>query len=182
MDNPSDSPRNQTDVDIGDLKRLENGIREGEAPYHFLAEAIPHLVWTAQPDGTIDYFNERCMIYTGCTREELFGWGWERVIHPDDFPLKLQLYHQAIESGTEFRHEYRIRRHDGQYRWHQGHAVPFRDEAGIIRRWYGTCTDVDALKQTEAARLRQEQERRYLMEAAHCLLWYADVYDTGHPD
>jgi two-component system cell cycle sensor histidine kinase/response regulator CckA len=272
---------------------VNDNIRDSNEQFRFLADAIPHLVWMMQPDGAIDYFNERCLAYTGCTFEELVGWGWGRVIHPDDYPLKMQLYRQAIENGTEFRHEYRIRRYDGQYRWHQGSAVPYRDEAGIIRRWYGTCTDVDELKQTENAlrasqerlqaivsnvpvilfatdkegtyilaegkgleavgrvpgelvgmsvfgfeqeypdlvehirralagetvqwlaaiddivydshcspirdadgelagvigvaidvteRMRQEQERQYMMDAAHCLLWYADVYDTGHPD
>lgn len=282
-----------TATDVDDLKRLENNIREREARYRFLAEAIPHLVWAAQPDGTIDYVNGRCVKYSGHTVEGLVDWGWKSVIHPDDVSLTLRLYRQAIESGNEFRHEYRIRRFDGQYRWHQGRALPFRDDEGNIRRWYGACTDVDALKQTEAAlraskeqlqavvsnvpvilfaidkdgtfaltegkgleavgqlpgalvgrsvfefepeysdlvqhirralagetvqwlaqiddivfdahctplpastgepagligvaidvteRMRQEQERQYVMEAAHCLLWYADVYNTDHPD
>ena len=127
------------------------------------------LIWASQPDGTIDYFNARSMEYTGATPEELYAQGWQRVIHPEDYPLLFHVYHEAIQHGKEFRCELRIRRADGQYHWHQAHAVPLHDAQGTSLRWYGTCTDIDALKQIEnalrnrEARLQASEERQRLI-------------------
>ena len=137
--------------------------------YRLMADAIPHLIWASQSDGAIDYFNARSMEYTGATPEALYAQGWQRVIHPEDYPLLFHSYHEGIRRGEEFRCELRIRRADGQYRWHQAHAVPLHDAQGGILRWYGTCTDVDALKQTEnalrnrEARLQASEERQRLI-------------------
>ena len=139
--------------------------------YRFMADLIPHLIWATRADGTIDYFNTRCIEYTGATPEQLYAQGWQSVIHPDDYLLLFHSYHEAIDQGQEFRYELRIRRKDGQYYWHQAHAVPLYDAQGNVARWYGTCTDVDALKQTENAlrnresRLQASEERQRLIFA-----------------
>lgn len=110
--------------------------------FKLLAETIPHFVWTADASGYTDYFNQRWSTYTGCLPDEPFGWGWQKWIHDDDLQRCLARWNSAVESGEGYETEYRIRRHDGVYRWHLGRAMPVRDEAGNIVKWFGTCTDV----------------------------------------
>lgn len=108
--------------------------------FKLLAESIPHLVWTADPSGYTDYFNQRWYNYTG--QADSTGWEWQKAIHEDDLPRCLVRWKSAIESGERYETEYRIRRHDGVYRWHIGRALPVKNEEGEIVKWFGTCTDV----------------------------------------
>lgn len=110
--------------------------------FKLLAESIPHLVWTADSSGYTDYFNQRWYIYTGCEETESTGWAWQQSIHEDDLQRCLVRWKSAIESSEGYETEYRIRRHDGVYRWHIVRALPVKDESGNIIRWFGTCTDV----------------------------------------
>ena len=110
--------------------------------FKLLAENIPHFVWTADASGCAEYFNQRWNSYTGCSPGEPFGWGWQKWIHNDDLQRCLARWKSAVESGDGYETEYRIRRHDGVYRWHLGRAMPVRDEYGNIVKWFGTCTDV----------------------------------------
>jgi len=124
---------------------------------HDLADALPQLVWVAKPDGYIEHYNQSCLEYTGLTHDELLGWGWQRVLHPDEVHLKLRLWAEALQTGHIFEIEYRLRQRDGQYRWHLGRAVPFRDAHGQIVKWFGISTDIEAQKQAEQ-RLRESQQ------------------------
>ncbi|MCM2264426.1 MAG: PAS domain S-box protein [Desulfuromonadales bacterium] len=120
--------------------------------FRALAETIPHLVWSARSDGFRDYFNERLLNYLGRTLEEMQGWTWQEVLHPDDRQRTIAAWAEAKTRGTELCIEYRIRRGaDGVYRWHEGRATPVRDAAGNIVRWFGTCTDIDERKRAEGA-------------------------------
>lgn len=108
------------------------------------ADAIPLIVWTANPDGELDYYNRQWEIYTGLSATETTGWGWAPVIHPDDLQRCIERWTQAFTSGEPYEIEYRFKRaQDGRYRWHLGRATPFKDDKGTIVKWFGTATDID---------------------------------------
>ncbi len=135
-----------------------------EQYYRFLAESIPQIVWTARPDGFIDYYNQRWHDYTGMTLEQTQGWSWQPVLHPDDLENCIRRWAHAIETGETYEIEYRFKRAtDGQYRWHLGRALPLRDRDGEIIKWLGTCTDIDDRK-------RMEESQRFLAEASQVLV------------
>ncbi|WP_228057261.1 PAS domain S-box protein [Tychonema sp. LEGE 07203] len=129
------------------LAREQAARRQAEASeqlYRVLAEAIPQIVWTALPDGAIDYYNQRWFEYTGMTLEETQGWGWQPVLHPDDVENAVERWKTTVQTGGNYEVEYRFKRaSDGDYRWHLGRALPVRDAEGKIIKWFGTCTDID---------------------------------------
>ena len=123
-----------------------------------IAEAIPHIVWTASPDGATTYFNRRGTDYTGCPRDANYERDWADLIHPDDVERARQAWEGAIRTGTEYEVEYRIRRFDGVFRWHSFRALPLRDENGEVGTWIGTATDIDDYKQTELSLKSSQRE------------------------
>lgn len=147
-----------------DIARRERAqAKASEERYRFLAEQVPQIVWTAKPDGYLDYFNRRWYEYTGKTFEETEGWAWQAVVHPDDLEMCLDRWATSIETGEDYNIEVRMRRaSDGDYRWHLGRAVPLRDEEGTIIKWFGTSTDIDDQK-------RSEESLRFLAEASAVL-------------
>jgi PAS domain S-box-containing protein len=108
-----------------------------------LLDALPQLVWVGAPDGTLEYLNRRCAEYTGLAVDDLLGWDWGWVIHPDDLPRALARWGESVANGTPHADEFRIRRSDGQYRWFLARGEPVRDPDGRVIRWVGTCTDFD---------------------------------------
>ena len=113
-----------------------------------LADAVPQIVWTANPDGALDYYNQHWTAYTGMSIEETLGWGWAPVLHPDDLQRCVDVWTNAYTTGQTYEIEYRFKRaSDGSYRWHLGRALPVRDLAGNIIKWFGTCTDIEEQKQ-----------------------------------
>lgn len=109
-----------------------------------LGDAIPLIVWTANPNGELDYYNRQWEIYTGFSAQETAGWGWAPVLHPDDLQACIERWTQAFTSGDPYEIEYRFKRaQDGSYRWHLGRATPFKDDNGTILKWFGTATDID---------------------------------------
>ncbi len=128
-------------------KQTEERLRE-------LADAIPQIVWIAAPDGGLTYLNAKATDYTGVGTDQLTGWSWDRVIHPDDLPHTLERWKATLGDGVPRDKEFRILRVDGTYRWHITREVPVRDTSGAISSWYGTCTDIEDLKQAGEA-LRQ---------------------------
>ncbi len=132
-------------------KQTEERLRE-------LADAIPQIVWIAAPDGGLTYLNVKATEYTGVGTDQLTGWSWDRVIHPDDLPHTLERWMATLADGIPRDKEFRILRVDGAYRWHITREVPVRDSSGAISSWYGTCTDIEDLKQAGEA-LRQSESR-----------------------
>jgi PAS domain S-box-containing protein len=132
--------------------------RTAEVALASLADAIPQLVWSNDAAGNAIYVNRRWIEYTGLTFEESLGRGWARVLHADDVPDMEEGWRAALITGTfGGEHAYRMRRHDGVYRWFVVRAVAVRDENGAIVRWYGTNTDVD--DQYRAAQRRTMLDR-----------------------
>jgi len=144
--------------DISDTHAQAQIQQQHAAEFEFLADTIPEILWIARPDGAVTYFNQRWMQYTGQTLEQALAWGWEAVIHPKDLSLCLERWNQALRTGGKYEVEYRFQRHDGAYRWFIGRALPQRDAAGSILKWFGTCTDIHDQKEVQDALRRREDE------------------------
>ena len=147
-------------------------IRESEARFRQLADAMPQIVWAARPDGYIDYYNERWYEYTGFSRGEYGQGSWEPILHPDDVQRCVDTYFGCIKTERPYQIEYRFKdRQTGGYRWFLGRAVPVRDEQGRIVRWFGTCTDIDDTKHAE-------ETTRFLADASAALAELTDYRST----
>jgi len=117
--------------------------RPRRTDFEEMAESIPHIVWMSAPDGSTDYFNRQGSEYTGLPPQANYGWGWVELVHQADAPGVRRRWEEATRTVTPFHRVYRIRRRDGQYRWHAGRALPVRDQDGGVERWIGTATDID---------------------------------------
>jgi PAS domain S-box-containing protein len=145
-----------------DNSRLYRVAQAAETRYRKLVETLPQLVWSCLPDGTCNHLSRQWLEYTGLPEEEQLGLGWlERVVHPDDRQRVFEHWTGAVEGQHDYDIEFRIRRHDGVWRFHKARATPFRDSSGAIVQWFGTCTDIeDVIAARELqARLREELEQ-----------------------
>jgi PAS domain S-box-containing protein len=135
--------------------------------YRFLADTMPQIVWTAKPDGNLDYYNKRWFDYTGMTIEQTKDWGWEHVLHPDDLQNCIDRWTRAFTTACDYEVEYRFKRaSDGVYRWHIGRAFPLRSQTGEIVQWVGTCTDIDDQKRAHYELERRVAERSLELASA----------------
>ena len=135
--------------DITERKAAELAALESAAQFHTLTQALPNLVWTANADGALDWMNARACDYSGLEAGALLGRGWMAIVQPDDVPEAARMWRNCVASGAYYETEYRIRRADGQYRWHLVRAFPQRGPNGRIKRWIGTSTDIDERKRLE---------------------------------
>jgi PAS domain S-box-containing protein len=118
--------------------------------FRFLTEVIPQQVWTAQPDGALDYVNQRVLDYFDRSLEEILGWGWQHGLHPDDVPNCLERWSHSLATGETYEIEFRLlRATDNTYRWHLGRALPLRNTQNLVISWFGTNTDIDDHKRAE---------------------------------
>jgi PAS domain S-box-containing protein len=151
--------------DITHRNEIEEALRASEERLRTVADNVPQVIWTNEAGGKADYFNRRWYEYSGLSYEESAGPGWQAIVHPDDAPASTERWKQALAKGEVFDSEYRLRRHDGTYRWFIGRNVPLRYD-GEVLSWFGTATDIDELKRAQAA-LHETQERfRLLVEGA----------------
>ena len=141
-------------IDVTDRIAAQDAIRASEARFRTVAQVMPNHVWTAQPDGVLDWVNERVLEYSGQSPKRLIGLGWTGIVHPADRSHAVALWAEAVAKGTEYETEFRIRNAMGDYHWHLVRAYPIRDEMGRIFQWIGTNTDIEAQKLAEAETLR----------------------------
>ena len=149
--------------DVTDRKQSELQQRQSMERFRTVADAMPQMVWTARPDGFVDYYNQRWLDYTGLTLEETQGWGWKQTQHPQDVQSTIDKWEVSIATGEVFENEMRfLRASDKSWRWHFTRAVPVRDENGKPIQWIGTCTDIDDRKaaEEELRTAREELEIR----------------------
>jgi len=137
--------------DHAERKRAEKALRASEQEFRTLTEAMPQIVWVTRADGWNIYFNQQWVDYTGLTLEESYGHSWNTPFHPDDKQRVWDALQQATQNNDVYSLECRLRRADGVYRWWLVRGVPFRDAAGKIVKWFGTCTDIDGIKRAAEA-------------------------------
>src|SRR5438128_3198033 len=148
-----------------DLERALNEAKKSEAHLRKIIDTIPTLAWCNLSDGSNEFVNRRWCDYTGLSPEEVQRRGCKVVIHPEDLPKWLDEWRALVASGEGGEIEARLRRHDGAYRWFLIRVEPLQDEYGEIVKWYGTNTDIDDLKQTEAKLREDEREIRRITDA-----------------
>lgn len=148
--------------DVHDRAVAELRRRESEARFRQLADAMPQLVWTARPDGTVDYYNARLSEYGGDVALSEAGYEWAPLVHPDDLARTQTAWEQAVATGRPYVCEHRVLRADGRWAWHLSRAYPATDESGAIQQWFGTATDIDAVRTAEDHRelLMRELDHR----------------------
>ncbi|MFC4161357.1 PAS domain S-box protein [Chitinimonas lacunae] len=150
--------------DITERKAVEATLRQSEARFRVLAQAMPNQVWTTAPDGQLDWANDQFCDYTGLGLAELAGEGWHAIVHPDDLPGVLASWQQAVASGERYDSELRVRRRDGSYRWHIARALPIEGGDRLLR-WIGTHTDIDDQKAAQAELARRNASLAQRVEA-----------------
>ncbi|WP_199305755.1 PAS domain S-box protein [Pseudanabaena sp. FACHB-2040] len=146
-----------TSMDITERRHVEEILRQSEERFRDLADNIAQLAWMADETGAIFWYNRRWFEYTGTTFEEMAGWGWQQVHHPDFVEAVTAKFRSCVAAGSTWEDTFPLRGRDGEYRWFLSRAIPIHNEQGQVVRWFGTNTDV-----TE--RLQAEQERERLLE------------------
>ena len=126
------------------------GLSLTDSEFHMIAEALPHIVWGASAEGATEYFNRQGTTYTGLPPAANEHMNWVNLVHPDDQEEAVAAWLTAVERGDVFEHTYRIRRHDGSYRWHRARSLPVRGTDQQIVKWIGTATDIQEQLQLEA--------------------------------
>jgi formate hydrogenlyase transcriptional activator len=146
------------------LTKALDEITNSETKLRQVIDTIPTLAWSILLDGSNEFLNKRWHEYTGLSPEESHGSGWQAAIHPEDRALLLKKWQGLLSSGDAGEMEARLRRYDGVFRWFLMRVEPLRDEIGKIVKWYGTCTDIETLKETEAKLREDERELRRITD------------------
>ena len=133
-------------LDIEELKRAESALRESELKLLQIIETVPGLVWSNGPDGEPTHVNQRMLDYRGVPFEDFEHRGWEAFVHPADFPETAEAFSQAVQTATSYEGVMRLRRANGEFRWHHARCEPLRDRQGRIIQWYGLSVDIDERK------------------------------------
>jgi PAS domain S-box-containing protein len=149
-------------IEIDDRRKAEEALRESEYKLRQITETQPGLLWSNGPDGEPTHINQRMLDYSGMRFEDFKHRGWETFVHSDDYPETAKAFYDAIQTGTAYEGLMRLRRADGNFRWHHARCEPLRDRQGHIIQWYGLSVDIEERKEAED-RLRRSEA--YLAEA-----------------
>jgi PAS domain S-box-containing protein len=150
--------RTELEKAFEEIKQRTEAARRSERELRDVVNTVPAHVWSASPEGQVDFVNDRWLQFTGLALDEALGWKWEAVLHPDDRTRVIADWRTALKNGRAMEFEARVRRADGEYCWWFIRNVPLRDEIGKLVRWYGTAIDIEDRKRAEQA-LRKSEER-----------------------
>jgi PAS domain S-box-containing protein len=139
-------------------RRLQDEARSGEERFRELTESLPQLVWTCDGEGRCDYLGRQWVAFTGCAEETQLGFGWLEHVHEEDRADLIRRWSEAVRTSSAFMAEFRIRRHDGVYRWFDTRATPQLGADGAALKWFGSNTDVTE-RRSVAEALRTSEER-----------------------
>jgi PAS domain S-box-containing protein len=162
-------------IDITERKRAELAAHESETRFALMADAAPVLIWESDTDKLCNYFNKTWLDFTGRTLEQEMGNGWAEGVHPDDLAHCLEIYVGSFDARREFKMEYRLRRHDGEYRWLLDHGTPRFHLDGSFAGYIGSCIDISERKRMEASLKASEERWKFALEGAGDGLWDWDV-------
>ncbi len=151
-------------MDITAVKQAEEGIRQSERDLRTTIDTIPSYVFSALPDGSIDFISQSLLDLTGFSPEEVLGWDWSISIHPEDRDGAVETWRESMATEEPRDHEHRIRLANGEYRWFLARNSALRDEKGHIIRWYGVHVDIENQKRTEARLLQALDKIQKLQE------------------
>jgi len=135
--------------DIDELKKTESALQEREHELLGIIDTIPSMLWSASPTGEVTHISQRVLDYSGLHFEDFLGLGWTRFMHPDDREDTAKAFFQAIQTGESYNVVHRLRRVDGEYRWHHTRGEPLRGPHDEIVQWYGLSIDIDERKRAE---------------------------------
>lgn len=174
-----------TASNITSQKELQEVIKESEEKFRQLADLVPQIIWTAKPDGFVDYYNSRWYEYTGFDEDKFGDSSWIPVLHPDDMDLVKEFWYYSVENGNPYQIEFRIKNiYTKEYRWFLSKAVPIKDKSGIITKWFGTCTDIHEHKSiTEKLEILVADRTKELQRSNDDLQQFAHVasHDLKEP-
>jgi PAS domain S-box-containing protein len=153
----------------------ETILRESESRFRIVADAAPVLIWMSGVDKLRNFFNRPWLEFTGRTMEEELGEGWAEGVLRDDLQKCLQVYCSAFDARRPFVMQYRLRRHDGNYRWISDQGVPWYDGQGKFTGYIGSCVDVTELMTKDEALRESEERMRLAAEAANLGIWEWDL-------
>lgn len=146
-------------TEITEQVMAKKQLEENENKFRLLADSMPQHIWTADPQGNLNYFNQSILEYSGLSPEEMATAGWMQIVHPDDREENIQKWTEAITTGTDFLIDHRFRKHDGSYRWQLSRAKPQLDSQGNVQMWVGTSTDIEEQKNFSVELEKQIKER-----------------------
>jgi two-component system sensor kinase FixL len=153
----------------------EDELRESESRFRIVADAAPVLIWMAGVDKLCSFFNKPWLQFTGRSMEQELGNGWAEAVHQDDMERCLQAYGSAFDARQPFVMQYRLRRHDGEYRWVSDQGVPRYDTHGTFAGYIGSCVDVTELVNKDRALQESEERMRVAAEAVNLGIWEWDL-------
>ncbi|MDQ2770345.1 MAG: PAS domain-containing protein, partial [Bacteroidota bacterium] len=162
-----------TNTDVTELRQLQQQLADSEEEQRIQAESIPQQVWTARPDGSVDYYNHRTAAYLGAPMKANGPEHWLSFVHPDDRATMQERWRAAIATQRYYEAEFRLRRYDGEYRWFLGQAQARRSAGGQLLQWYGTNTDVHQLRGLQEQVLSSQARFKQLLETQPQLAWTA---------
>lgn len=155
---------------------------ESAERFRFMADAMPQKVWTAKSDGSVDYYNQKWLEYSGLSYDELKDWGWKNIVHYNDVEETERVWIHSIQTGEDFQVEHRFKRKDGQYRWHLSRGIVYKNDKGSIRMWVGTNTDIHEQKIAQNQLLHAQEDLRKTNEELNKINTDLDsfVYTASH--